>query len=739
MDSILNLFRLIKNHQYEDMISQLSEDDDIDVNIKDNSNNYLIHYAILFNRKDIVTLLINKGARLDVTDTDGRSILHIAIKYDYYDILELLIHFNRTVIGVSLVDIRDSHGSIPLHYSIMFKNKRAVNLLIDAGSDTNIRNEDGNNSLHLAIYSKDLEILSQVLKSNIDINSRTVSGETALHLACNYQILDMVEILLNTGIDVNKPDTDNELTALDYSVNLNNAGLVKLLIIKNANPNHQDYYGNSALHYCIMEDNPEIFHLLINSEKTRDIIEVNLQNIDGSTPLHLSLIGESKYRQEYIKYLIPISDINIQDNQGDTVLHLLVELNIWKNYYDMLKIKKLHGFIENDRHKRPYDLVKNADQKIFLKLLAESYLYSLKDNIEVQWEHEWENICGLQTVPKEKSDKLKQFIKHAKKDSTDDEKCLVIITETLEQRLEQKGSISQPHHPSYVPIDILEGEKLKLCTYTGISLDIISGLIYIIKNFKDTAVSFDKSFDKNEVLIKKYRDRGYNVESLTEFTNFEIVWMENSIHFPLKFDQRITFLINNPQVRFIVIPIGIQLKEGNHANILIYDKKINEIERFEPNGSSPPYRFNYNDSMLDHLLQSKFEGLIPEVKYVSPREYLPRIGFQYLDAYERNRIRIGDPSGFCAVWTIWYAETRIQNKDVDRKQLVRKLIRNAKRQSVSFKNMIRNYSSKIIKIRDEALDPVGIDINDWLNNNITKNQSDGVVENLRRMISKFNY
>ena len=210
------------------------------------------------------------------------------------------------------------------------------------------------------------------------------------------------------------------------------------------------------------------------------------------------------------------------------------------------------------------------------------------------------------------------------------------------------------------------------------------------------------------------------------------------IHFPNKFDQRITFLINNPRIRFIIIPIGIQLKEGNHANILVYDKKINEIERFEPNGSSPPYRFNYNDSMLDHLLQSKLEGLIPNITYIPPKDYLPRIGFQYLDAYERNRVRIGDPSGFCAVWTIWYAETRIQNKDIERSQLVRKVIRNAKRNAISFKNMIRNYSGKIIQIRDAVLEKAGVDINDWLNNTVTKQQSETVIEQLRTLIIKHN-
>ena len=112
------LFEYVKKQKWKDIIEHLKETDDIDVNIRDNNNNYLITYAILFNKKDVVSLLINKGSKLDVIDDDGRSILYMAIKYGYTDILKLLLNFNRTHIGISLVDIQDRNGNIPLHYAI---------------------------------------------------------------------------------------------------------------------------------------------------------------------------------------------------------------------------------------------------------------------------------------------------------------------------------------------------------------------------------------------------------------------------------------------------------------------------------------------------------------------------------------------------------------------------------------------------------------------------------------------
>lgn len=45
-------------------------------------------------------------------------------------------------------------------------------------------------------------------------------------------------------------------------------------------------------------------------------------------------------------------------------------------------------------------------------------------------------------------------------------------------------------------------------------------------------------------------------------------------------------------------------------------------------------------------------------------------------------------------------------------------------QGISYRNMIRNYSRNIINERDRLLKLIGIDINDWLNDNYTYSQLD---------------
>ena len=112
------------------------------------------------------------------------------------------------------------------------------------------------------------------------------------------------------------------------------------------------------------------------------------------------------------------------------------------------------------------------------------------------------------------------------------------------------------------------------------------------------------------------------------------------------------------------------MKEGSHANYIIYDIEKNIIERFEPHGSTTPPGLNYNPDILDNILITRFKEINEDITYLKPKNYLPKIGFQLLDIFENNKKKIGDPGGFCALWAIWYVDMRLTYQEYDRKKLV---------------------------------------------------------------------
>lgn len=750
MDYINNIFTNIKSHNWDKVQNSLENiiknpDPDLDINMRDNSNNYIINYLVLFNKPDILSLLLKLDAKIDIFDSDNYTILHTPIKFDYLDIVKLLIEHDKHSIGVSLHDLRDDNENIPLHYAIKYSNENIIKYLIKNGSNPNITDKTGNNSLHLAILNRNLNIIKYLLETtNININSRNNNGETALHLACNLQETEIVKYLISNNADVNIKDFEHEFTPLHYVVNIGNKELVEIILSKlkdlnkNLQLNNQDIFGNTPLHYAVMENNQVIFNLLTQF----DNINVNLWNIDGRIPLHIFLKAGSNVKKDILDYLIKNSNLNIQDNDGDTCLNLLVKYDIWKNYLEVLSKKTLDIFVKNKNNERIVDLIKPSDKEQFLDLVSNSYLNKLSNKKDT-WKDEWENICSkldIEITPQEtKSLRDKNFKVSKTKDIT----CKNIIKDKLEELIQDSKKCSYKSFPlkkGYICINLDDStsKTLPICTFTGSTLDILIGLIFLLKKYSNTCSVVTSDFAENNNLCNFYKNNGVIMTSKCEFLNFEIVWAYGKLHLTKDFHQNFSRCLENSSKRFIILPLGIELHAGSHANYLILDKNTMELERFEPHGSSAPHGFNYHPENLDEILNSTFNGINNKIKYISPFNYLPKIGFQLLDIYESKKKKIGDPGGFCALWSIWWADMRIQYNEIPREKLVNYMIETIKQKNISFKNLIRNYAENIIKIRDNILNQSNLDINDWLNDEITKEQVDKVVLNIVKEINSIN-
>lgn len=742
MESNRILFDLLKNNKYDEFKKEMNKDDHIDINVRDDTGNYLITYAIIKNNIELVKLLLSRDCRIDITDQEGRSLLYLPIKYDYSDIVNLLIEYNKQSIGISIVDVKDKFNNIPLHYAIFFKNIKAIDMLLQSNSNTNTLDEDGNNSLHLAIYTKNYDICKKIINSDVNINAKTIIGESALHIACNFQFENIVKLLVDVGIDVNIQDYNNEITALSYAVNLNNRNITKYLLLNKANPNIQDFMGNNAIHYAIIEESNEILYELTNSDKYSIKPNFNIHNISGKLPLHILLYKDKVNENETTKKIIYYTDLNFQDNEGNTPMHLLCKKNIWKTYSDIIIKKKLDVFIKNNKNIRPIDLIDKKELNEFIDLVSHSYLYILR-NYNFVWKNDWENICNKEIfydkLTPDESKILAKYITNPK-----DDVCYNIvklkINEIHKNNKESCGNASYPTKISKRCIQITNVNsdfKVEMCSFVGITLDILVGLIYLLNKHPNACSTLTSNFMKNTDLCNYYLNIGIKTNAKCEFLNFEIVWIYKKLFFSENFTNNFKKCINNNKIRFIIIPLGIELKEGSHANYLIFDKKTHQLERFEPYGSDSPHKFNYNSKLLDNVLSFKFSEINSNIEYINPEKYLPKVSFQYFDAYEPKTQKIGDPGGFCALWSIWYTDMRLTYPDIEREKLVKKLLKEIKMKNISFKNLIRNYSINITQIRDNVLGKAKVTINDWLNDQLSENQYDLVIKEITLLLTEY--
>jgi len=728
------LFKLLKNHEWDEFKTIIENTKNIDLNIRDNSQNYLIQYAIIYNKYDLVNFLVNKGCKIDIFDSDGRNILFNPIKYNYIKVIDYILEFENKNIGISISDMQDNIGYNPIHYAIIFKNLDAIDIFIKYKRSFDDTDFENNTPIHLAVKTKNIHVFNKIMEHIKDINFQTDQGETALHLACNFDQKEMVKILIENNANVNIQDYETQIIPLMYSILQNDYEIFDILIEK-TNLELQDINGNNSLHYCIIEKNYEFIDKIIDKN-----IDPNITNIYGKTALHIILENYDNNYDLLHKFnlgnIIKKTNINIQDNNGTSCFLLICKIQLWKKIIPILENKRINVYLKNKDDEISTQYIDNDKIELFYDMITKSYIYSIRQDKynSLNFNNEILTICKKELNFK-KYDQIKDIINipdfENKLKKNDKDICFDVI-----KFLIKTNKLSYPRTIKNYCINLNEfTDNINFITYTGTPLDILFGLIYLEIQYDYIITTLSSEFIENIELENYYLNEKNKTVKRQDFINFEIIWDGQNIFYPTNLNEIIHKFIKDDKYKYLVIPIGIELENGAHSNILFYDKKTNELERFEPNGGSYPFKFNYNPKLLNILLRDKFMKLFANCTYKTPSEFLPKIGFQLLESYDHYKTKkIGDPGGFCAVWCVWYINMRIKYNVLDRDKLIIKLIQKIKEENIPFKTLIRNYAKKVIDIRDEILVESNLDINDWLNSNYDQAVYDNFIINIKKKV-----
>ncbi len=777
----------IKNWNLLKKIIQ-NNDDDFDYNIKDLTNVYLIEYLVLHNQIDIIQILLTKNIRIDIMDDNGQTLLYNIIKFSYIDILKLFINKNNKLIGKNILDLIDKNGDIPLFYAIKKNNIECIKIILEHTTNFTTKNFDGETAIQLSIEHNELDIFKIIIDKYKNINLCNSNGENILQLIIKNNKLDMFEhVMLKYANDINMNHTENiyNYSVLHYLFIHKKFEFIELFfkhIEKNnidIDVNLQDTSGNTFYHYYLYYINVDALKIYNIIKKYQ--INYNLFNIDGDTPCHIII----NYIDKFSKYLqiventIMNTNINIPNNKGNSVLFLLVKENKWEEYENILINKKLNIFIINFKNHTMFEYIVDIDK--FINLVTKSYLKQLVINVPKDgWIHKWDAICSnsfnntntdtnintntdtntdtntntntdtnintntdtnTNTIIELTNDEQKEINKNNKKfkdnkyyndnnSNNNNNICYKIIYAKLYgfsvDFIKTKNIYKKYSYPSNLDIIKLIPTYLNVITstYTGSTIDIFCGLVYLKNKFMSKNVLIKTSLeliDTNNSIINC--NIGLNDKKICEITGFEIIWKNNNLYIPSSKRNNLHNLIVDMKfnkIRYLIVPIGIEMYVNNsifnHANILIFDTEMNEVERFEPHGANSPFKINtdvFDNAIKDNLRFLKFT-------YKSPKDYLPLIGFQKKEIYELDKDYIADPNGFCSTWCIFYADMRISYPQYTREKLYKLLNKEIINEQLSYKQLIRNYGYYVTNLRDALFKKINININDWINDNIDK-------------------
>jgi hypothetical protein len=103
---------------------------DVDQAALDSQRHAPLHMASAHHHIDVVRVLLDHGAKVQLQDGLGCTALHIAVRAGAHAIVRLLVCW-----CVELLHMRDAAGRTPLHDAIIKGDEETVRLLLDYGAD----------------------------------------------------------------------------------------------------------------------------------------------------------------------------------------------------------------------------------------------------------------------------------------------------------------------------------------------------------------------------------------------------------------------------------------------------------------------------------------------------------------------------------------------------------------------------------------------------------------------------
>jgi len=258
------------------------------VNVKDSEWLYPLHRACAtintLKARDIVSILLDNDANINARDKHLCTCVHVAAGHNAVDCVSLIVNHNQ---GTEIINVSDRSGRTPLHKACQEGHLEMVQLLIQHGAKVNMEDKKDRRPVHIAALKGHIQILEVLVSAGANINARDKDKMTPLHIGAASGNLEVVATLL-----------DMEAT----------------------NINVRNKFGNTPAHLAALNGHEKILNEILGEG-----FDLNDRNLDGQTMIHLATHHNIDHQQDSCLSLLITEGANLDgvDNQGRTPFHLI--------------------------------------------------------------------------------------------------------------------------------------------------------------------------------------------------------------------------------------------------------------------------------------------------------------------------------------------------------------------------------------------------------------------------------
>jgi len=231
------------------------------INIKNSEGKTPLDYAIEKGDKVIVKILIRECTDIDARDSEkGETLLHRASLRGDENVVFLLLDKGANV------NVKNNMGEYPLHFAVSLKSSMIATTLISAGADVNAVSLDGITPLHIAAEKSDKNMIIYLVSRGARVNVKNKHMRTPLHVATINGNKGAVEALIENKIDIDAKDEMGE-TALHKSAKYGRPEIAEILIKNGAYINSINNKGQIPLRIAVLKNHSKVARVLRKAER----------------------------------------------------------------------------------------------------------------------------------------------------------------------------------------------------------------------------------------------------------------------------------------------------------------------------------------------------------------------------------------------------------------------------------------------------------------------------------------